>query len=172
MCDFQIEVTELGWINGPEDDPQDLCCHGKVTAQIGSETIQDDGTVSATALYLLRSLTEDHQWKEGLDNQMIPCCGHFLIANEDLTQVTVLGCPNGTDWKVEHVPNGVNLITESGNVTFVPIEEYREEVYRFADKVEAFYRQCTPKLLPSDIFARNGYAAFWNEWHHRRYGQM
>ena len=92
---FQIDVTELEWIKGPEDDPEDLCLHGKVTARIGDEVLEDHGTVSASALYLLRSLTEDHE--TGQENQMIPCCGHFLVANEDLTEVWISGCPYGTD---------------------------------------------------------------------------
>ena len=79
---FRIDVTDFTWIKGPEDDPKDLCLHGKVTAHIGDEVLEDQGTVSASAIYLLRSLTEDHQ--TGNENQMIPCCGHFMVANEDL----------------------------------------------------------------------------------------
>lgn len=52
---FKIDVTDLQWINGPEDDPQDLCLHGHVTARIGDTILEDDGTVSATALYLLKT---------------------------------------------------------------------------------------------------------------------
>lgn len=48
------------------------------------------------------------------------------------------------------------------------MEEYRQQVYRFADTIEAFYRQCTPKELPQDSFDRNGYQTFWKEWHRRR----
>lgn len=163
---FQIDVTELGWIDSDKDDPQDLCCHGKVTARIGAEQLEDYGTVSASALYLLKSLTEDHH--TGNDNQMIPCCGHFLVANDTLTQVEIIGCPYGTDWEVEHVPGGVRITTEGGAETFVPMEEYREEVFRFADKVRAYYDQCAPKILPENEYNRNGYIAFWNEWSRRR----
>lgn len=48
------------------------------------------------------------------------------------------------------------------------MEEYREEVFRFADEVEAFYNQCYPKVLPNDEYTQDGYTAFWNEWHRRR----
>ena len=54
---FKIDVNGFRWINGPEDDPQDLCLHGHVTVRIGDTVLEDDGTVSATALYLLKTLT-------------------------------------------------------------------------------------------------------------------
>ena len=167
MTMFRIDVTDFEWIDGPEDDPKDLCLHGKVTAYIGDEILEDHGTVSASALYLLRSLTQDH--KTGEENQMIPCCGHFMVAMEDLTEVWISGCPYGTDWLVEQVSGGVKITTDSGKETFVPMDEYRAEVFRFADKVEAYYKGCLPKE-PRDDFSRKGYTAFWNEWHHRRNG--
>ena len=167
MSVFKIDVTDFEWIDGPEDDPKDLCLHGKVTAYIGDEILEDHGTISASALYLLRSLTQDH--KTGEENQMIPCCGHFMVANDDLTEVWISGCPYGTDWLVEQVSGGVKITTDSGKETFVPMDEYRAEVFRFADKVEAYYKACLPKK-PHDEFSRNGYTAFWNEWHRRRKG--
>ena len=164
---FKIDVTDFAWINGPEDDPSDLCLHGKVTARIGDEVLENHGTVSSTALYLLRTLTENHQ--TGQMMQMIPCCGHFMIANEDLTEVYVDGCPNGTDWLVAQVSGGVKITTDSGKETFVPMDEYREEVYRFSDKVEGYYTASLPKKF-HDEFQKKGYTAFWNEWHRRRNG--
>ena len=47
-------------------------------------------------------------------------------------------------------------------------DKYKAEVFRFADKIEAFYNACTPKVIPDDTFWKNGYVAFWNEWHSRR----
>lgn len=70
---FKIEVSNLLWINDSEDDPEDLCLHGYVVATIGTEKFKYHATVSATALYLLKSLTEDHIIF--MDNQMLPCCG-------------------------------------------------------------------------------------------------
>ena len=103
----------------------------------------------------------------GENNQMIPCCGHTLLPNEDLTEVVIIGCPNGIDWTAEQVNGGVKITTESGKETFVPMDVYRAEVFRFADRVEAFYNLCAPKK-PYDEFERKGYTAFWNEWHRRR----
>lgn len=163
---FKMEAENLGWINGAKDDPSDLCLHGHAVALIGDCRLAYDATVSATALYLLKSLTEDHIIYE--DNQMLPCCGFFYIPNQSLDNVVISGCPNGIDWTVKHENNCIVLILEDGTEERVSGKEYRDEVFRFADKIEAFYQQCRPKILPEDDFERDGYLAFWNEWHRRR----
>ena len=164
---FKIDVKDFVWIDDSRDDPNDLCLHGTVNVTIGEERFQFGTTVSAAALYMLKSLTEDHLADDVI--QMLPCCGHFMIANEDLTEVVITGCGMGIDWKVLHSGDNVKLITETGIETIVPMEEYRAEVFCFADKVEAFYNRCSPKIIPEDVFERNGYIAFWNEWHRRRH---
>lgn len=166
---FKIDADQLGWVNGPEDDPYDYCLHGRVTVQVGEETFDDFGTVSATALYLLKSLEEDKLIDQ--DIQMIPCCGHFLMADEDLSQVEIMGCPYGTDWSVIHEDGGVKIILPSGAEERIGFSDYQTEVFRFADKIEAYYHSCKPKLFPGaevDDFELKGYTAFWNEWHRRR----
>lgn len=110
MAGFQIDAERLEWINGDADDPRDLCLHGEATAVIGEECFTYYCTVSSTALYLLKSLTQDH-----------------LIG-----------------------------------------EDYRREVVRFADKIEAYYESCSPKIIGEDEYDRVAYTAFWNEWHRRR----
>ncbi|WP_339623445.1 hypothetical protein [Eubacterium sp.] len=102
------------------------------------------------------------------DNQILPCCGHFFIPNKALDNVSILGCPNGIDWTIKHEKHYVVLILADGIEERVPMEKYREEVYRFADKIEDFYNQCKAKALPEDAYVREGYTAFWNEWHRRR----
>lgn len=167
MGKFSIKATDLIWICDNPDDPNDLCLHGHVRAEIGERVLEDDGTVSATALYLLKTLTEDKLMAPH-DIQMIPCCGHFMIANDDLTNVTILGCDKGTDWSTIHTADGVKIILPTGEETEISLDEYKAEVLAFADSIEAFYQSCTPKNLPKDEFVRNGYIAFWNEWHRRR----
>jgi len=166
MGNFSIEATDLSWINGEKDDPEDLCLHGHAVAKIGDRTLAYDATVSATALYLLKTIREDHFIHK--DNQMLPCCGFFMIPDKNLSSVTIIGCDNGIDWSVIHEGNSVKLILEDGYEDTVAIEDYKAEVFRFADFIEAFYSSCTPKTLPKDEFDRNGYTAFWNEWHRRR----
>ena len=164
---FSIDVRKLYWVRGDEDDPQDLCLHGDPIVRIGERTLEDDElSVSAAALYLLRSLTEDHI-AGGEDERMIPCCGHFMIADKDLQNVTIMGCPNGIDWSVRHEGGAVVLSLEDGTEESVSEEEYRKEVFRFADKIEAYYRSRSAKEF-YDEFDRKGYAAFWNEWRRRR----
>ena len=166
MAKFQIDTTDLYWIDGSMDNPEDLCLHGHAIAYIGEEKLEYDCTVSATALYLLKTLTEDHIIHE--DNQMIPCCGHFYVPDAKLENVTISGCGNGIDWTVKHSGKDVVLTLENGRKEIIPLEEYKQEVYRFVDKIEEFYKLCSPKKLPEDSFSCDGYIAFWNEWHRRR----
>ncbi len=169
MGTFKIDAENFSWINGTADDPNDLCLHGHVTVRIGETALEDDGTVSATALYLLKTLTENKVMAKH-DIQMVPCCGHFLIANKELSEVTILGCDHGLDWSVIHEKGGVKLLLPSGKEQWVSLNEYLAEVIRFANKVESYYKSCQPKNIPEDEFERNGYTAFWNEWH-RRYAE-
>lgn len=160
---FKIKVDSFEWIGGVADDPQDLCLHGHVTAQFGDTILEDHGTVSATALYLLKTLSAD-KIMAPYDIQMIPCCGHTLVANDDLTEVTIIGCNTGTDWSTLHEGDTIRLILPSGQEEVVSLRDYQYEVLDFADKVKQFYDACAPKELPDDEFDRNGYIAFWNEW--------
>ena len=98
---------------------------------------------------------------------MLPCCG-FFIANDDLSNVTICGCPNGIDWSVKHEDNNIILELADGTNEIVSVTDYTSEVFRFADMVEEYYKICSPKILPNDPFTRDGYIAFWNEWHSRR----
>lgn len=168
MSNFKITADDLQWLDDPVDDPDDLCLHGHAIARIGDRTLEYTCTVSATALYLLKTLTEDHII--GTDNQMLPCCGHFFSPNETLDTVAIIGCDYGVDWSVIHAGDCVRLILEDGYEVRVPIMEYRKEVCRFAGAIEKYYDSCPAKQIPEDAFRRNGYTAFWNEWH-RRYRQ-
>ena len=163
---FKIKADHFEWIGGAADDPKDLCLHGHVTVQFGDTILEDHGTVSATALYLLKTLSEN-KIMAPYDIQMIPCCGHFLIANKELTNVMISGCDKGTDWSTIHEDNTVRLLLPSGQEEIVTLREYQYAVLDFADSVKCFYDSCTPKEIPEDEFDRNGYTAFWNEWQRR-----
>ena len=92
-----------------------------------------------------------------------------MIANESLSKVDISGCPNGVDWSVIHEKDNVIIITEAGKRSVIPIKEYRETVFAFADLIESFYKSSEIKKIPKDEFDRNGYVAFWNEWKALRY---
>jgi hypothetical protein len=92
-----------------------------------------------------------------------------MYANEDLSSVDIGGCPNGVNWSVIHEDGKIKLVTETGRETLISIDEYKQEVNAFADKIEDFCEKCPPKNIPSEEYERNGYTAFWNEWRrHRR----
>ena len=165
---FSIRTGPFYWQDGSLDDPEDLCLHGLVSVRIGPERLAYPCTVSAAALRLLRTLTENHI-PANCGEQMLPCCGHSLIADEALDNVTIIGCDNGADWMVRHEDGGIRLTTAAGRQTLADAALYREEVCKFADAVEAFYQNCSPKRIPEkNQFDKAGYTAFWNEWRRRR----
>lgn len=167
---FKICIEDLYWIDGSKDNPDDLCLHGKMYTVIGEQKLVHDGsvTVSASALYFLKTLTEDHIINK--DNQMMPCCGHMIIPNEDGKTVTIAGCTQGVDWTVLHEGENVKIILEDGAKIIVPLEMYKNEVFKFADEIEAFYNASTPKKLSEneEDWERKAYLLFWDEWHRRR----
>ena len=99
--------------------------------QFGDTVLEDTGTVSATALYLLKTLSED-KIMAPFDIQMIPCCGHTLIANDDLTEIAINGCDTGTDWSTIHDGDAVRFILPSGQEEVVTLREYLYEVLDLA----------------------------------------
>jgi len=163
---FELKILDLHWIDH-EDNPNDLCAHGHVFLQIGNEVISDKAstafTVSSTALYLMRTIQDDYK-KEDYASQLLPCCGHFFIADSD-NHVSIIGCGSGIDWEILRLPNNkVKHISESGQEITINIEEYKKKVFDFADEVERFYKTSTVKVIPEDDFDRNGYLTFWKEW--------
>ena len=42
------------------------------------------------------------------------------------------------------------------------------QAFNFVDRIENYYKICAPKQLSEEEFSRNGYVAFWNEWHRRK----
>ena len=166
MTNFHIEATDLHWLEDCEQT--DLCLHGNARAIIGDRTLEyEECTVSSTALYLLKSLTEDHIINEA-PNQMLPCCGHFILPAEDGKNVIVCGCPNGIDWTVRHGEGCVALILEDGYTVAVPIAEYRREVLTFVQKIEDFYHAAKPRKLSGEQWEWDVYELFWKEWHRRK----
>ncbi|AFD55718.1 hypothetical protein [Riemerella anatipestifer] len=164
---FELELLDLHWINNT-DDPTDLCAHGYVFVKIGNEVVanKDDleVAVSTTALYLLRTLKNNYK-KDDFASQLLPCCGHFFVADTDNERVSIIGCPNGIDWTIIHTDDvKVKHITDNGEEAIIDRERYKELVLNFADKVEDFYKSSLPKIIPADDLEKKGYLAFWREW--------
>ncbi|MET4106173.1 hypothetical protein [Hymenobacter sp. UYP22] len=167
---FELKLLTIGWMeNLPEEE--DRCAHGHVLARIGETLLSDEQndkwTVSAAALFLLRTLTQNHTPTTPVGDQLLPCCGFNLWPDVTSDDVLILGCPNGVDWSVEHITAGVQLTASSGETALLSTEEYQRAVVRFADEVYAFYQSSRPKQLPADPEDAAGYEAFWLEWHRR-----
>ena len=164
---FKLEILDKYWLPGmPEEE--DLCLHGEVRVRIGEDVLQDHVCLSASAINLLRTLTEDR----GLDPhaQALAGTGHSMFAlDKELQNVDISGAPCGIDWFVNHDGDDVILQLQHGPEITVPLADYCEWVLRFADEAENFYRTSKPKRLDDkDSFDRDGYTAMWNEWHRRR----
>ncbi|UKM63473.1 hypothetical protein GSB9_00015 [Flavobacteriaceae bacterium GSB9] len=169
---FKIELLKTNWIS-EEDTQTDLCAHGQMRVKIGNEIVVDqtenDGwTISATAQLLLRTLERNHTKENPVGDQLIPCCGHFLVFDNDMEEVYIGSCPTGIDWEVTHENGIVTLKTESGTETKVDFENYKSEVLNFVDQVEEFYKNSPEKEIPKDEFDRKGYLQFWEEWNEKR----
>ena len=170
---FEIEILKFHWIN--KDDPndkQDLCLHGEIFIRIGDEILSDfesgSWTLSAASFFLLRTLKTDYK-PDDFENQLIPCCGHFIVAEEN-KPVFIYGCPNGIDWSIKHITGRqVKHISQKGSEATITEEEYRMIVFDFADKVEQYYKD-NPRVLPEDEFDLQGYKGFWRDWKYLRNG--
>lgn len=161
---FIIKLSNLCFLGEQDEIQKDLCLHGNAFIQIGNHVLEDgkenQWTVSAGVLRLLRSIVENHYAKD--EEHLMPCCGHFMIPSDDLQTVTISGCPNGIDFTVLHKGNIVELITGQHNV-LIPFDEYKNIVLKIVEEVELFYQSSPPKKFDSD-FDKDGYEAFWNEW--------
>lgn len=169
---FELRVLRHHWIKDEGDDPADLCSHGTVFLRIGSDIVCDENTfditTSSAAIHLMRTLKDDYIPGK-YAAQLLPCCGHFIVTDDDLDYANICGCPSGVDWNVTHLKSGfIKLETEKGTTFLVPFNDYKAQVLAFADSVEQFYKKSAAKIIPEDDFDRNGYTALWNEWHNLR----
>jgi hypothetical protein len=167
---FELKLLTIGWLENT-DEQEDLCAHGNVLVRIGSAILSDAEagrwTVSAAALFLLRTLTQNHTPVTPVGDQLLPCCGFTMWPVDNSADVLVLGCPNGVDWIVEHVPQGIQLTAPCGEGVVISNAEYQEAVLSFAREVHAFYQRSAPKRLPADPEDAAGYELFWREWNRR-----
>ena len=121
---FKIEVCNLHWIDGKMDDPEDLCLHGNIFVVAGNHKLEyKDATVSSSALYFLKSITENHIF--GKDNQMLPCCGFLYYPDKKKENISICGCPNGVDWTIKHKKSQVLFIFENGEDSIIAKDEER-----------------------------------------------
>lgn len=166
-----LEPTRLHWIKDDgADDPRDLCAHSPVRFEVDGVPLvgpdAGDFTVSAAAIYLLRTLERDHVPAAPVGEHLFPCCGHAMYDTGD-DDVTICGCPNGRNVDVVHADDVVRLTLVDGRTFIVPTDEWRRAVHRFADRVREFYERSLPKT-PADDTDAAGLARLWIEWNRRR----
>jgi hypothetical protein len=167
-----LQPVNLRWIRGAPDDPKDLCAHGDVVFRIRDEVLLDtagkDVTVSAAALYLLRTLSVPHTKAAPVGDHLFPCCGFAMWEIPGQEDVAVCGCPNGEDFEVLHAVNGVGVVVRAadGGAWQIGWAEWRAAVFGFADRVSGFYAACSPKQPAEEDAA--GFWKFKAEWERRR----
>jgi hypothetical protein len=165
---LSIEPIGLHWLM--KDDPEiDLCAHGGVRVTLGARVLcdskEDAFAVSTGALHLLRTLNDDYLLaaNQGLGDQLIPCCGHFMVVDSASGKVVNCGCPAGLGWEVRHGHDrSVHLKFDSGDEISVPLADWRRAVFEFSEAVRAFYF-LGPEKRPCDEDVE-WHAAFMNEW--------
>jgi hypothetical protein len=163
----------LGWIRGLDDDPADLCAHGHVIFEIDGTAIVPAAppkryTVSAAALYLLRTLSPGERITDQ-DEPLFPCCGHTMWALPDSSDVFIQGCGLGCRVGVRASHHGDQIIVEpSDGLSFVvDRSSWQAAVLHFADTVEQLYAASAAKAV-TDLEIRAGFSRFISEWERRR----
>lgn len=166
-----LRPTNLHWIDGSFDDPADLCAHSPVEFRVGDVTLvaptDGDWTVSAAAVFLLRTLSRQHTKGQPVAEHLFPCCGNGMFDVEGDEDVLIIGCNSGIDIEVVHVGNDVHLTSAGQTTCGVTVAEWSVAVYQFADLVQEFYAACSPKNTEDDA-DRAGFVKLTREWARRR----
>jgi hypothetical protein len=168
-----LRATSINWLNGSPLSAGDLCAHGKVELFADGTPLitpgQDDLTLSAAALYLLRTLKDDHTPDNPVAeaNLLFPCCGHAVFKNNGRYGVVCIGCPNGVDVYVRHEGDQVSLQRAGSDERHtVSVQEWRRAVIAFVAQVEQFY-ETNERSEPSTPEDEEGWRLFWQEWQSR-----
>jgi hypothetical protein len=168
-----LRPSNLHWIKDAVDDPEDLCAHSGVDFRVDDDVLVSSGdgdwTVSAVALYLLRTLSPTQFKDEGghLAQKLFPCCGHPMYDTEGGDDVVVLGCPNGIDFTVIRDGDNTLITGANGRTHKIRFTEWRDAVCAFSDQVQSFYAASSPKR-PCDDVETKGFKKFMAEWLRRR----
>ncbi len=173
MTPVTLRPVNVSWIKGATDDPTDLCAHGHIEFRVGNDVLMNpvtgpEVTVSAAALYLLRTLSWPHTKAHPVGEHLFPCCGFVMYDIEGQEDVVLMGCPKGTDFEIQHAEDGKVVVVKSsdGREFRVGWSAWVDAVRGFADKVAEFYGKSSPKE-PSEEDAA-GFRRFAAEWERRR----
>lgn len=168
---IHLRPTNLHWIDGSIDDSEDLCAHSGVDFRIGDAILikptDGDWTVSAAALYLLRTLSKQHTKQQPLTDYLFPCCGNGIFEVEGQDDVQIVGCNSGIDFEVVRMDDDVILTAKGGAQHRVALSDWKKAVCEFSDSVRAFCAASSPKE-PEDELDGRSFRKFMSEWSRRR----
>jgi len=165
---IKLTPTQLHWMNDDgSDDPKDLCAHSPVIFEIDDHVIvkpeDGDWTVSATSIFLLRSLSRNHTSKEPVGaGQIFPCCG-FNIYDVGKPEAVILGCPSGIDLEIYREENSYRIVTENNQEFCVSSNDWNKTIHDFSSAVLNFYTSSKPKE-PFDEESEKGFKLMMSEW--------
>ncbi len=168
-----LQAIDLCWVSDGDGAINDQCAHGLCSFIVDDVKfiVPDDGewTLSATALYLLRTLELNHQAeaKVAESNFLFPCCAFSARAGIGKFSVVCCGCNIGLDVWVSHKDGEVELTSNKGSL-IVSRKDWAAAVTQFADQITRFYENSAPKEHIKDAHDREGWAAFWDEYNQRR----
>jgi hypothetical protein len=172
---LRLDPVEIGWVSEKVNPPDDYCVHARVEFSVADVVLVSPSegiwTVSASALFLLRSLTANHteEFPVAEHNYLFPHCAMDAWPDDGKYGLVLAGCQNGVDVFIEHEPEGVTLVREEKRAT-VSNHEWSAAVLSFVEKVELFYLESKPKNELHDEFSRRGWRLFWEEWNTRKSG--
>jgi hypothetical protein len=111
-----------------------------------------DITVSAAALFLLRTLSDDHTSEEPVThgNQLFPCCGFNVYPADGRFPAPIDGCPRGFDLDVVHSDGFVTIRDREGAAAVVAEAEWAAAVLGFVASVQAFHDASQRRLVVSE----------------------
>lgn len=168
-----VRPVKLSWIKGAADDPADICAHGHVDFRVDRDQLIDperdmEVTVSAAALYLLRTLDRDHTTQSRAGGQLFPCCGFAMYDDESSPDVLIIGCASGIDVEVRHGPgrDHVTIRASDGREWRIASSSWQSAVFSFADTVSDFFATASPKAPSAED--ERGFRKFVAEWQRRR----
>jgi hypothetical protein len=166
---IELAPTRLHWVKDDgNDDPSDLCAHSPVSLVIDGVPVitpeAGDFTVSAAAIYLLRTLERDHTSDTPVGDQLFPCCGHAMY-DTGSDDVLIVGCPKGLNLFIKHEAGEICLTTVDGTIFRLPMKVWQTAVLDFSSRVKGFYDQSLAKLPGPEDAA--GYQKMRLEWERR-----
>ena len=172
---FKIIPHKLHWLG--KDETKDQCVHGGVQVEFDEKVFltpeAGDWNLSATGLYLLRTLERSHSEKDSVTEKFyfIPCCAHAIYPYKKSRYGFVMtgGCGNGFDIEVMHNSESGNVVVSGGeHETTLELKDWETVVTKFTNEIARFYLNSETKSSPADPEEKLVWGMYWKEWEMRR----